>query len=124
MPGVRRLTRLIVRGHSHAAAMLHPIARVRQHHRRARRNDRERKERDDGTAEGVHEGTDHGRMDVRSTQARQEERRETSVSGHDERVRLDLDHHRGIDQCLHLEHGCHGANVAEVFPVRPTVLLP
>ncbi|MBA2683953.1 MAG: hypothetical protein H0U66_05655 [Gemmatimonadaceae bacterium] len=56
---VRRL-RVVMRLHGHPAPVPHPITGMRQHHCRARRYDREREERYEGTTQGVRGGAGHG----------------------------------------------------------------
>ena len=104
MSRVRRLSRLMVRRHHLCALVRHSITRVRQHHRGARRDDREREKRGEYTADGVHESTHYDRMNAGSGCARQEYWGETSDLVRNQRVRLDLDHHRRVDQRLDLEH--------------------
>ncbi|MEP7088360.1 MAG: hypothetical protein ABI884_13740 [Gemmatimonadota bacterium] len=56
---MRRL-RIVMRRHRHVAPVPHPITSMRQYHCRARRYDREREERYEGTTQGVHSDADHG----------------------------------------------------------------
>ena len=63
--------RCVVRCHRRATAVLHPIAGVRQQHGGARRDHRQREERDDRTTKGVHDGSDHGRMNDSTARSRQ-----------------------------------------------------
>ena len=56
---VRRMARGVVQAHRSPAILRRSFARVRQHHDRSRRDGGQREQRDQDTAECVHEGPHH-----------------------------------------------------------------